>query len=101
MRHVGNNTNFERLLKLVFTSFSTKNIMDTIEEGVLNALVRSAPNLQKLEICYFGNKPFIYVWTYVYRFFLVLTNRPTTVCKKCYTFLNPLRNQYFHSMAKK
>ena len=58
MRHIGNNTNFQRLLKLVFTSFSTKNIMDTIEEGILNALVCSAPNLQKLEIRHFGNKPF-------------------------------------------
>ena len=58
MRHIGNNTSLQRLLKLVFTSFSTKNIMDTIEEGILNALVCSAPNLQKLEIHHFGNKPF-------------------------------------------
>ena len=58
MRHIGNNTNFQRLLKLVFTSISTKYIMDTIEEGILNALVCSATNLQKLEIRYFGNKPF-------------------------------------------
>ena len=58
MRHIGNNTDFQRLLKLVFTSFSTKNIMDTIEEGILNALVCSAPNLQILEIRHFGNKPF-------------------------------------------
>ena len=61
MRHIGNNTNFQRLLKLVFTLFSTKNIMDTIEEGILNALVCSAPNLQKLEIRHFGNKPFNYI----------------------------------------
>ena len=60
MHHIGNNTNFQRLLKLVFTSFSTKNIMDTIEEGMLNALVFSSPNLKKLEIRHFGNKPFIY-----------------------------------------
>ena len=60
MRHFGNNTNFQRFLKLVFTSFPTKNIMGTIEEGVLNALVCSALNLKKLEICHFGNKPFNY-----------------------------------------
>ena len=60
MRHFGNNTNFQRFLKLVFTSFSTKNIMYTIEQGILNALVCSAPNLQKLEIRNFGNKPFNY-----------------------------------------
>ena len=60
MRHIGNKTNFQRLLKLVFT-FSTKNIMDTIEEGILiNVLVCSAPNLKKLEIRHFGNKPFNY-----------------------------------------
>ena len=58
MRHIGNNTNFQRLLKLVFTLFSTKNITDTIHEGILNALVCSAPNLKKLEIRHFGNKPF-------------------------------------------
>ena len=58
MRHIGNNTNFQRLLKLAFTSFSTRNIMDTIEEGILNALVCSAPNLKNLEIRHFGNKPF-------------------------------------------
>ena len=52
MRHFGNNTNFQRLLKLVFTLFST--------EGILNALVCSAPNLQKLKIRHFGNKPFNY-----------------------------------------
>ena len=34
--------------------------MDTIEEGIFNALIRSAPKLQKLEIRHFGNKPFIY-----------------------------------------
>ena len=34
--------------------------MDTIEEGILNALVCSAPNLQKLDIRHFGNKPFNY-----------------------------------------
>ena len=60
MRHIRNNTNFQRLLKLVFTSFPRKNIMDTIEECILNALVCSAPNLQKLEIRHFGNKPFNY-----------------------------------------
>ena len=38
--------------------FQQKNIMDTIEEGILNALVCSTPNLQKLEIRHFGNKPF-------------------------------------------
>ena len=64
MRHIGNNTNFQRLLKLVFTSFSTKNIMNTIEKGILNALVCSAPNLQKLEIRHFGNKAFNYVFYY-------------------------------------
>ena len=58
MRHFGNNTNFQRFLKLVFMWFSTKNIMYTIEEGILNALVCSAPYLQKLEIRHFGNKPF-------------------------------------------
>ena len=58
MRHSGNNTNFKRLLKLVFTSFSTKNIMNTIEEVILNALVFAAPILQKLELRQFGNKPF-------------------------------------------
>ena len=47
MRHFGNNRNFQRLLKLVITSFSTKNIMYTIEEGMLNALVCSTPNLKK------------------------------------------------------
>ena len=36
--------------------------MDTIEEGILNALVCSAPNLQKLEIRHFGNKPFNFGW---------------------------------------
>ena len=61
MRHIGNNTNFQRLLKLVFTTFSTNNKMDNIEEGILNALVCSAPNLTKLEIRHFGNKPFIWV----------------------------------------
>ena len=34
--------------------------MDTIEEGILNAQVCSAPNLQKLEIRHFGNKSFNY-----------------------------------------
>ena len=34
--------------------------MHTIEEGILNALVCSAPNLKKLEIRHFGNKPFNY-----------------------------------------
>ena len=63
MRHFGNNTNIQRLLKLVYTSFSTKNIMYTIEEGMLNALVCSAPNLKKLEILHFGNKPFNWVAT--------------------------------------
>ena len=60
MRYFGNNTNFQRFLKLVFTSFSTKNIMYIIEEVILNALVCSAPNLKKLEIRHFGNKPFNY-----------------------------------------
>ena len=66
MRHIGNNTNLQRLLKLIFKSFSTKkkNLMYTIEEGILNALVCSAPNLKKLEICHFGNKPFNYVYKY-------------------------------------
>ena len=32
--------------------------VDTIEEGILNAMVCSAPNLQTLEIRHFGNKPF-------------------------------------------
>ena len=58
MRHIGNNANFQRLLKLVFTSFSTKNIMCNIEEGILNVLVCPAPNLKKLDIRHFGNKPF-------------------------------------------
>ena len=59
MRHIGNNTNFQRLLKLVFTSSSTKNITYTIKEGILNALVCSAPNLHKLEIRHFGKNPSI------------------------------------------
>ena len=41
--------------------FEQKNIMYTIEEDILNALVCSAPNLQKLEIRHFGNKPFNYL----------------------------------------
>ena len=36
--------------------------MYTIKEGILNALVCSAPNLQKLEIHHFGKKPFNWVF---------------------------------------
>ena len=57
MRHFGNNTNFQRFLKLVFTSFSTKHYVP-IEENILNALVCSASNLRKLKIRHFGNKHF-------------------------------------------
>ena len=42
-----------------------------IEEGILNALVCSAPNLKKLEIRHFGNKPF----NWHSKWFLVLSGR--------------------------